>query len=76
MNQPKTEIEQLHATIAELKDQLARREGPGSPTVRFQWLMDQLRERFPEVSPFSSAPHEDEFIKCIDRLLAKTKEAQ
>lgn len=64
-------IDHLHATIEDLKAQIARSEGPGSPTVRFQLIMDELRKRFPEVSPFSGPPHEIEFMKCIDQLLAK-----
>jgi hypothetical protein len=64
-------IDALHATIAELKEQLARKDGPGSPAVRFDGLMSELRVRFPEVSQFLSDPPEPKFLALIDKLLAK-----
>ena len=46
--------------------------GPGTPTARWRWMLDELEKRFPmpiEVSLSSSGTAEQYYLKEIDKLI-------
>jgi hypothetical protein len=51
---------------------MARRTGPGTPSARLQYLLEELDILFPdEVSKFSSEPPEPKYLGAIRKLLGK-----
>ena len=43
----------------------------GTPAARFHWLLNELEQRFPDTTPYLSAPTpEEKYLAAIDRLTA------
>ena len=62
---------------ADVDAQRAAMTGPGSPYTRWQRLMEELENRFPDPRPYeSSRPAEARYLKAIDGLLAQLAASQ
>lgn len=50
--------------------------GPGTPSYRLAWLLDELARRFPEATmPLSSRPPEPFYLAAIDNLIETQRSA-
>jgi hypothetical protein len=43
--------------------------GPGTPSARLSWLLDELGKRVGEIDPYLSSPPEVELLKRLDAIL-------
>ena len=67
-----TLIDGYDESIAQLQNQLAVMNGPGTPYTRWQGMLEALERRFPDPQPYASSdPAEAHYLEAIDRVLAQ-----
>ena len=63
--------ERISELIRQRDEAQIRHKGPGTPAARLDYVLDQLRERFPNAHPpYSSAPPEPLLLAAIDKAIA------
>ena len=70
LNRARTALLAAHGAAVE------RATGPGTPSYRLKWLLDELARRFPEATmPLSSRPPEPFYLAAIDNLIETQRSA-